>query len=82
MLHFTNFLLYLWKFVHAELLAKGHKLAEECKVSTLTVGDVFQFLAYEVVNRHMLETDREFFPFINQASANPEGEEDKQQGEK
>jgi len=49
---------------HAKLLAKGAELAEGFKASTLTVGDVFHFLAYEVVMRHMLEADREFFPFI------------------
>lgn len=49
---------------HAKLLAKGLELSEEFKASTLTVGDVFQFLAAEVVMLHMLEADREFFPFI------------------
>lgn len=54
---------------HAELLAKGLTLAQEFKASTLTVGDVFQFLAYEVIMIHMLKVDREYFPFINEAGA-------------
>ena len=53
---------------HAELLAKAQKMAEELKASTLSVGDVFQFLASGVVIQHMLEADREFFPFIKGGS--------------
>ncbi len=59
---------------HAKLLAKGRKLSDEFKASTLTVGDVFQYLAYEVVMLHMLEADQEFYPFISQggmADPNP-----------
>lgn len=40
---------------HAELLAKGLELAQDFKASTLTVGDVFQFLAYEVVTTGRFE---------------------------
>lgn len=54
---------------HAKLLARGDELLEEFNASTLTVGDVFQFLAYEVVLRHMLEADREYSPFINKTEA-------------
>lgn len=50
---------------HARLLARGLELSEAFKTATLTVGDVFQFLAAEVITRHMLEADREFFPFID-----------------
>lgn len=51
--------------VHAKLLARGLELSEQFKAATLTVGDLFQFLATEVVVLHMLEADREFFPFLN-----------------
>jgi diguanylate cyclase (GGDEF)-like protein/hemerythrin-like metal-binding protein len=54
---------------HTKLLAKGMELSEGFKASTLTMGDVFQFLVYEVVMRHMLEADREFFPFLNGSDA-------------
>ncbi|MFH1020252.1 MAG: diguanylate cyclase [Pseudomonadota bacterium] len=54
---------------HARLLARGLELSEEFKTSTLTVGDVFQFLAYEVVMRHILDADREYFPFVNGTGA-------------
>ncbi len=54
---------------HAKLLARGLALAEKFKASTLTVSDLFQFLASEVIMLHMLEADRKFFPFINAAGA-------------
>ena len=54
---------------HAKLLARGHKLAKEFNASSLTVGDLFQFLAYEMVMLHMLEADREYFPFIDETEA-------------
>ncbi|NTV13235.1 MAG: diguanylate cyclase [Desulfobulbaceae bacterium] len=50
---------------HAKLLAKGLELAAQFQASTLTVGDVFEFLASEVIMRHMLEADREFLPFLD-----------------
>lgn len=52
---------------HAKLLAKGHQLSEGFKEATLTDGDLFQFVASEVVMHHMLEADRNYFPFINEA---------------
>ncbi len=54
---------------HAKLLAKGLELAQEFKASTLTVGDVFQFLACEMIMLNMLEADRDYFPFITKAGA-------------
>ena len=49
---------------HAKLLEKGLELSQEFKASTLKVGDVFQFLASDVVMLHLLGADREYFPFI------------------
>ena len=54
---------------HAKLLMRADDLAEEFKAATLTIGDVFQFLASEVIMRHMLEADREYSPFIHGAGA-------------
>ena len=58
---------------HAKLLARGLELSEEFKASRLTIGDVFQFLACEVVMRHMLEADKEYFPFFAKAGAADSG---------
>lgn len=52
---------------HATLLAKGSELSQQFNAGGLTVGDVFQFLAHDVVMVHMLGADREYFPFVSDA---------------
>jgi len=52
---------------HDKLLTKGLELSQQFNASALTVGDVFQFLVYDVVTVHMLGADREFYPFIDAA---------------
>jgi diguanylate cyclase (GGDEF)-like protein/hemerythrin-like metal-binding protein len=49
---------------HTALLEKGLKLSEAFEVSSLGIGDVVHFLAYEVVMSHMLKSDRKFYPLI------------------
>jgi len=49
---------------HAALSAKARQLAEAFNKGTLDVGTLFQFLAYELVARHLLGADRQFFPLI------------------
>ena len=48
---------------HARLVAKALELADAFKTGVLSVGSLFQFLAYDVVTRHMLGADREYFPY-------------------
>ena len=52
---------------HAKLLARGRELSLEFMEETLEVGDLLQFLVYDVVKRHMLGADLEFFPFAKHA---------------
>lgn len=52
---------------HGALLAKGHELARLFEEDGLAIGDLFEFLAHEVVMRHMLESDRAFFPYLQEA---------------
>lgn len=47
---------------HAKLIDKGLELALDFREGRLLVGNLFQFLAYDVVTRHFLGADREFFP--------------------
>lgn len=54
---------------HAKLLSKGLELSKQFKAGTFKVGDVFQFLTTEVIMLHMLEADREYFPFIDKTDA-------------
>jgi diguanylate cyclase (GGDEF)-like protein/hemerythrin-like metal-binding protein/PAS domain S-box-containing protein len=50
---------------HRKLLTKGHELAQAFRDGTLSLGQLFQFLAYDVVTRHMLGADRDYFPLIS-----------------
>ncbi|OGQ87319.1 MAG: hypothetical protein A2512_08165 [Deltaproteobacteria bacterium RIFOXYD12_FULL_56_24] len=60
---------------HAKLLARGHELAQEFKAAKLTLGDVFQFLASEVIMLHILKEDREYSPFIKKTEEDDQDEE-------
>ncbi|MDR3411126.1 MAG: diguanylate cyclase [Formivibrio sp.] len=50
--------------IHRELIDKAVILVNSFHAGTLTLGDMFQFLAYDVVARHMLGADREYFPYL------------------
>lgn len=52
---------------HARLLAKGVELSQQFFRSAFPVGDLIQFLAYDIVMMHMLGADREYYPFIQDA---------------
>ncbi len=53
--------------IHRTLVDKAAEVANRFHGGTLGVGEVFQFLAHDVVARHMLGADREFFPFLQPA---------------
>lgn len=56
--------------LHRQLVLQGLTLVDAYRTGKQGVGDVFQFLAYEVVTKHMLGADREFFPCLRaQASS-------------
>ena len=57
---------------HAKLLESGNEMFQKFKAATLTTGDVFQFLAFEVVMQHMVSSDRQFFPFLQKVAAERE----------
>lgn len=48
--------------IHQDLLAKAQALADKYAHDILTLGELFDFLARDVVSRHMLAEDRKFFP--------------------
>jgi diguanylate cyclase (GGDEF)-like protein/hemerythrin-like metal-binding protein len=50
--------------IHAKLVETASSLAERFHGGTLAIGELFQFLAHDVVARHMLGADREFFPYL------------------
>lgn len=55
--------------LHQGLTSEAHELLASYRAGTRGVGDVFQFLAYEVVTKHMLGADRMFFDCLRPATA-------------
>jgi diguanylate cyclase (GGDEF)-like protein/hemerythrin-like metal-binding protein len=51
--------------IHRQLVDRAAVLVSRFKAGTLAIGELFQFLAHDVVARHMLGADREFFPFLD-----------------
>jgi len=47
---------------HAGLMARCRELVGEFESGTLPLGEIFQFLAHELVTRHILGSDRDYFP--------------------
>ena len=52
------------KAVHRALVSRAGELVRRFQEGTLTVGELFQFLAHDVVARHLLGEDRKFFPYL------------------
>lgn len=49
---------------HARLLARAKQLKAKADAGNITLGEVVEFLAHDVVARHLLTADREFFPLF------------------
>ncbi len=50
--------------VHQALVERAQDLAANFQADALALGDLFNFLAYDVVAKHMLSEDRKFFPHL------------------
>ncbi|MFZ4481221.1 MAG: diguanylate cyclase [Rhodoferax sp.] len=50
--------------IHRKLVDCAANLANRFHAGTLAIGELFEFLAHDVVARHMLGADREFFPYL------------------
>ena len=50
--------------IHSALVDKAVRLVKHFHEGTLSIGELFQFLARDVVARHMLGADREFFAYL------------------
>ncbi len=51
--------------IHHKLVETAITLMDRFQAGSLAIGELFQFLAHDVVARHMLGADREFFPYLN-----------------
>ncbi len=52
---------------HEKLKKRALDLAEDFSLNEIHVGDVFEFLVYEVIKKHMLEYDREYSTYLDAA---------------
>lgn len=50
--------------IHNELISRSLKLADKYKNDSLSLGEVFVFLASEVVHNHMIVEDKKFFKYL------------------
>ena len=50
--------------LHRSLIDKAATLAKHFRAGTLSLGELFEYLAHDVVARHMLIADHEFFPYL------------------
>ena len=50
--------------IHRELVENAVMLVDRLLAGTLGIGELFNFLAHDVVAKHMLGADREFFPYL------------------
>ena len=57
--------------LHEKLLESSRQLRDAVHAGTSSAGEVVEFLAFEVVNRHVLRADRQFFPFLDGRHASP-----------
>ncbi|NGP54080.1 diguanylate cyclase [Thioalkalivibrio sp. XN8] len=49
---------------HASLLARALEMADTFRAGKLSTGELFEFLAYDVVARHLLGADRQYFGLL------------------
>lgn len=59
----------LHKKLHAGLLARAGQLKASALVGQATLGDIVNFLAGDVVARHLFTADRDFFPLFKTADS-------------
>ena len=57
--------------MHQVLASKAALLMERFQSNSLEVGELFQFLAHDLIARHILSGDRDYFPYTQQALQPP-----------
>jgi diguanylate cyclase (GGDEF)-like protein/hemerythrin-like metal-binding protein/PAS domain S-box-containing protein len=50
--------------IHRELVDRVVAVVDRHRAGHVDIGELFQFLAVDVIARHMLRDDREFFPYV------------------
>ena len=49
---------------HGQLVSRATRLVEDFHSGTVTTGELFEFLAHDLVARHLLEEDRTYFSYL------------------
>jgi len=52
--------------IHEALLGRARQFADRHANGELSLGDLFSYLAYDVITKHLLNEDRKFFSLINE----------------
>jgi diguanylate cyclase (GGDEF)-like protein/hemerythrin-like metal-binding protein len=50
--------------MHQKLVDDASGLAQRFEAGTLNIGELFKFIAHDVIARHILKADREYFPYL------------------
>ncbi|OIP18143.1 MAG: hypothetical protein AUK53_01260 [Betaproteobacteria bacterium CG2_30_59_46] len=58
---------------HKRLIERALQLRDATAAGGVTVGELVDFIAGEVVSRHMLQTDREFYPLFDKSLSSSAG---------
>lgn len=53
--------------IHMELIEKARELIVSFHAGCLSIGELFQFIAYDVVIKHMLREDCKFFAYLTES---------------
>ncbi len=62
----------LHKQAHSRLLARAGELKASAEAGKATLGDIVNFLANDVIARHLFMADRDFFPLFKRAPPSPQ----------
>lgn len=57
--------------MHRELVDSAAALLEKFRAGLLGVGELFEFLARDVIAKHLLGADRDFFPYVDSRTGPP-----------
>lgn len=50
--------------LHQKLIGDASVLAQRFDAGTLNIGELFKFIAHDVIASHILKADREYFPYL------------------
>ena len=56
---------------HRQLVGRAARLVEDFHSGTLATGELFEFLAHDLVARHMLDEDRAYFSYLANGPHSP-----------